>query len=90
MKSDKPFIRSFSFGGAYFFLICAWIASAQFPDAARRMGYVFTGCLFASLITAFIARQSKKSWSWVKVGVVVFVCYFIIQILQLAGRASRP
>ena len=89
MKTDKPFIKAFSFGAIFFALLIALLVTAHAPSITSRIGYFIPACLISSLIVGIIARQSKKTWSWVKVGGVVFVALLIILALQMKSQNSQ-
>ena len=89
MKTDKPFIKAFSFGAIFFALLIALLVTAHAPNITSRIGYFIPACLLSSLIVGIIARQSKKTWSWVKVGGVVFVALLIILALQMKSQNSQ-
>ena len=89
MKTDKPFIKAFSFGAIFFVLLIILLVTAHAPNITIRIGYFIPACLIPSLIVGIIARQSKKSWSWVKVGGAVFVALLITLALQMGNKNSQ-
>ena len=89
MKTDKPFIKAFSFGAIFFVLLIILLVTAHAPNITSRIGYFIPACVIASLIVGIIARQSKKTWSWVKVGAAVLVTLLITLALQMKNQNSQ-
>lgn len=95
MKTDKPFIKAFSFAGLFCAIIVVLLVKTHASNnLAYRIGFVVghvsSLCFVPALIVGLIARQSKKSWSWVKVGMVMFIAIFISIVLQINGNGTAP
>lgn len=87
MKTDKPFLKAFSFGAVYYILFFGVLVAVHCPNIPYRFGYAFPYLLIPSVIIGIIARQSKRPWSWLKAGVYTLFAVVLI-LLPTIGRLS--
>lgn len=87
MKTDKPFVKSFTIGFIYYIvLVIILISSINRDNISYTLGYYFSTFLISSCIAGLIVKQSKKEWNWIKVGAVVLVTFLIVIVIQSIGR----
>ena len=89
MKTDKPFQKSFTCGGALFAIIILAMAVSGVQIVAYRFGYVLATCLFPSLASGIWCSLSKKTWTWGRFATTVIGLYLLFAFLNLQGKAHR-
>jgi hypothetical protein len=89
MKTSKPFLKAFVCAGVVSATLVVWLIRSGAENLAYRIGYTVSGCLFPALIAGFWARFSKQSWSWARMGLVVFVLIVIMSVLSRSGARAN-
>jgi hypothetical protein len=70
-------------------LIALLLIALRVSNLAYWLGHSFMPCLLAAIIIGLWGHFSKKRWSWLRVGLMVFVIHFIFASLGAAGLRAK-
>ncbi len=89
MKSDKPFRKSFVCGAVLYAGKAIILIAARVQNLSHWLGYTLPSCLLAAIFTGIWAHFSKKSWSWLRFGLTVFILHFVLATIAVSGERLR-
>jgi len=91
MKSDRPFRKSFTCGGALYVLVLCISLFAGARLSAHQIGYLMSSLfIFPSLAAGTWGWFSKKSWTWLRFAVTVIGFTVLFVILQVSSHIQHP
>jgi len=70
-------------------LIVLLLIAVRVSDLSYWLGHSFPPCLLGAIITGLWGHFSKKPWSWLRVGLTVFIVHFIFASLGAAGLRAK-
>lgn len=70
-------------------VIAALVVALRASDSAYWLGHSLPPCLLAAIFTGLWGHFSKKPWSWLRVGLTVFVFQFVLASLGAFGSRER-
>jgi hypothetical protein len=81
--------KAFVCAAVLYGLIALLLVVLRVSNLVYWLGHSFAPCLLAAIITGLWGHFSKKPWSWLRVGLTVFVFHFIFASLGAAGSRAK-
>lgn len=81
--------KAFVCAAVLYGLIALLLIALRVSNLAYWLGHSLAPCLLAAIITGLWGHFSKKPWSWLRVGLTVFIFHFIVASLGVAGLRAK-